>query len=142
MQNLSGKKKQKKPFHHLFSSHHISQLLDRETGYLMKSEKCRLSSGRETPSIVDSFPYQESQCSSGYCPYLELCFTSSPSAKLYLSRIRYECTLKPILCQLKTRADKWRCGTLLRLTNVGNIELSNCSCFINKISKVHHVKCD
>lgn len=83
--------------------------------------------------------YQESPCSSGYYPYLGLWITGSPSAKQYLNRIKYECTLKPILCPLKkNHADKWTCETLLRLTNVGNIELSNCSCFINKLSKVDH----
>lgn len=82
--------------------------------------------------------YQERACSLGYYACLGLWITGSPSAEQYLNRIKYECTLKPILCCLKTHADKWMCETLLRPTNVGNIELSNCSGFINKLRKVDH----
>lgn len=93
---------------------------------------------KRNPFHWKQLSYQESPCSLGYYDYLGLWITGSPSVGQYLNRIKYECTLKPILCRLKTHADKWTCETLLRPTNVGNIELSNCSGFINKLGKVDH----
>lgn len=134
-------KSKKKGFHHLscvrrktttiFHSHLTGKLVIEWIGVLAQQWK-------RNPFHWKQFFYQESLCSLGSYAYLGLWITGSPSGKQYLNRIKYECTLKPILCCLKTQADKWMCETLLRSTNVGNIELSNCSGFINKLGKVDH----